>query len=99
MFSGTLTLEGEAGLLRKLEMVLPIQDQTLAAEIVLRRLPPCGFKNYDRPARKKKPNPLVQSLLKLDKPAGSVLPPGRAELLPVAPPPAPRPAAAPAAKP
>ena len=97
IFTGMLTLEGEAGLLRKLEMELPIQDQPLAAEIVLRRLPPCGFKNCDRPARKKKPNPLVQSLLKLEKPAAPILPAAHSELLPVAPPPAKPPT--PAAKP
>ena len=66
-FSGMLTLEGETGLLRKIEMVLPVQDQPLAAEIVLKRLPPCGFKNCDRP-KKRKADPLVQSLLKLNKP-------------------------------
>ena len=79
-FSGLLTLEGEDGMLRKLEMVLPIQDQALAAEIVLRRLPPCGFKNCDKPKRR----PIVQSLLKLNpKPSG---PPPGGRLLPTPPP-------------
>lgn len=83
-FSGTLTLEGEAGLLRKIEMVLPVQDQTLAAEIVLRRLPPCGYKNCDKPAKHRKPNALVQSLLKLNKtlPARPTTPPASAGLAP-----------------
>ena len=82
-FSGMLTLEGEDAMLRKLEMVLPVQDQPLPAEILLRRLPPCGFKNCDKPAKRKKPNPLVQSLLKLNGKA----PPSGARPLPVTPPP------------
>jgi transmembrane sensor len=97
-FSGILTLEGEEGLLRKMEMVLPLQDQTLVAEIVLRRLPPCGYKNCDKPAKHRKPNALVQSLLKLDKPlkltkplpAQPAKPPAPPSLLPT-PPPAPSP--------
>ena len=83
-FSGMLTLEGETGLLRKLEMQLPVQDQPLAAEIILRRLPPCGYKNCDRPARRRKPNPL-QSLLKLNKAKPAAGPPPGARLLPTQP--------------
>jgi len=87
-FSGMLTLEGEAGLLRRIEMVLPVQDQPLAAEIILRRLPPCGYKNCDKPAKHRKPNALVQSLLKLNKPlpARAPAPPASAGLLPAPPP-------------
>ena len=96
-FSGMLTLEGEEGLLRKIEMVLPVQDQPLAAEILLRRLPPCGYKNCDKPAKHRKPNALVQSLLKLDKPlkltkpppARPAKPPAAPTLLPTPPPSAP----------
>jgi transmembrane sensor len=91
-FSGMLTLEGEEGLLRKIEMVLPLQDQPLAAEILMRRLPPCGYKNCDKPAKHRKPNALVQSLLKLNKPLGArqiprpSRPPAPPSLLPTAPP-------------
>ena len=66
-FSGQLTLEGEDAMLRKLELVLPVQDQPMAAEIVLRRLPPCGFKNCDKPKRR----PIVQALLHPQKAPGS----------------------------
>jgi transmembrane sensor len=83
-FTGLLTLEGEEGLLRKIEMELPVQDQPLAAEIVLRRLPACGYKNCDKPAKHRKPNALVQSLLKLNKKK----PPPTAVPTPAAPPPA-----------
>jgi transmembrane sensor len=93
-FSGMLTLEGEEGLLRKIEMQLPVQHQALAAEIVLRRLPPCGYKNCDKPPKRRKPNALVQSLLKLNKakpPAGPRTPPLGAQLLPTPPPGKPHP--------
>ncbi len=66
-FSGLLTLEGETGMLRKIEADLPVeaQPQPSTNEIILRRLPPCGYKNCDRPSRHKKPGALVQSLLRL----------------------------------
>jgi transmembrane sensor len=84
-FTGMLTLEGEDGMLRKLEKVLPLQHDARAAEIILRRLPPCGFKNCDKPVRRRKPNAIVQSILKLNQPA----PPAR--LPTAAPPPTARP--------
>ncbi len=69
-FSGLMTLEGETGMLRKIEADLPVeaQPQPSTNEIILRRLPPCGYKNCDKPSRHKKPSPLVQSLLKLKPP-------------------------------
>ncbi|MDB5458563.1 MAG: hypothetical protein JWO72_304 [Caulobacteraceae bacterium] len=85
-FTGLLTLEGEDGMLRKLEMVLPIQHQALAAEILLRRLPPCGFKNCDKPTRRRKPNAIVQSILQLNTPRRGA--PAGTRLLPTDPPPA-----------
>lgn len=68
-FTGMLTLQGEDAMLLKLEKVLPLQHDAKAAEIILRRLPPCGFKNCDRPAKRRKPNAIVQSILKLNRPA------------------------------
>jgi len=67
-FTGVLTLEGEDAMLRKLEKVLPLQHEAQAAQIIMRRMPACGFKNCDRPAKRRKPNAIVQSILKLNQP-------------------------------
>ncbi len=69
-FTGAFSVEGETGMLRKIEAELPVQSQPQPStnEIIIRRLPPCGFKNCDKPPRRRKPNPLVQSLLKLRTP-------------------------------
>ena len=68
-YTGKLTLEGETGMLKKIEADLPVeaQPQPSTNEIILRRLPPCGFKNCDKPSRHAKPGAL-QSLLTLNKP-------------------------------
>jgi transmembrane sensor len=81
-FTGMLTLEGEDGMLRKLERVLPLQHEAMATDIVLRRMPACGFKNCDRPAKRRKPNAIVQSILRLNKPAPASRLPGPAPTLP-----------------
>jgi transmembrane sensor len=62
-FTGKFTLEGEDGMLRKIEADLPVEavKQPSTAEIILRRLPACGYKNCDKPSRHR-PNPL-QNLL------------------------------------
>jgi transmembrane sensor len=69
-FTGVIALQGEDAMLRKIEAKLPVQSQPQPStnEIILRRLPACGYKNCDKPGKRRKPNPLVQSLLKLNKP-------------------------------
>lgn len=87
-FTGVLTLAGEDAMLLKLEKVLPLQHEALAAQIIMRRMPACGVKNCDRPAKRRKPNALVQSILKLNQPA-------KGARLPTAPPTLPQPGTAP----
>ncbi len=67
LFTGRVPLQGETGMLRRIEADLPVEAQAQPStnEIILRRLPPCGYKNCDRPSRHKKPGPLAQSLMKL----------------------------------
>ena len=61
-FTGILTLEGEDVMLRKIAATLPVEAKALPAEIVLQRPTPKPVK------AKRKPNALVQSLLKLNPP-------------------------------
>jgi transmembrane sensor len=68
-FSGVLTLEGEDMMLRRIALTVPVEARPLAAEIVLQRRGPCAPKGCAKPARKRRPNPLVQSLLKMGRPA------------------------------
>lgn len=76
LFSGQLTLQGETGMLRRIEADLPVEAQAQPStnEIILRRLPPCGYKNCDRASRRNKPGPLAPLLLKL-KPQPPIPPP------------------------
>ncbi len=92
-FTGVLTLEGEGVMLRKIGQALPVDAHPSAAEIVLQRRVLCGGKACPRPARRRKPNALVQSLMKMGESGPAPAP----HLLPVPPPPprAPAPAAAP----
>ena len=62
-YSGTLNLEGEDVMLRKIGAVLPVEGKAKPAEIVLQRAQP-------KPVKPPKPKrtPLVQSLLKLGAP-------------------------------
>lgn len=91
LYTGTLNIEGEDMMLRKLAAILPIQAKPSAAEILLQKPAP-------KPAKKAS---LVQKLLKLDKPKPIVRPLVRIppQVPPLQPPPrpAPPPPTAPAA--
>lgn len=94
LYTGTLNIEGEDMMLRKLAAVLPIQAKPSAAEILLQKPAP-------KPAKKAS---LVQKLLKLDKPKPIVrplvrIPPQVPPLQPPQPRPAPPPTASAAASP
>jgi transmembrane sensor len=85
VYSGTLNIEGEDMMLRKLAAVLPIQAKPSAAEILLQKPAP-------KPPKKAS---LVQNLLKLDKPKPLVQPLVRpAPKIPPLQPPQPAPSAA-----
>jgi transmembrane sensor len=81
-FTGVLTLQGEDVMLRRIGAALPVVGRPAGAEIVLQRRPACPAKGCAKPAKKRQPNLLVQSLFKMGK--GAPAPP---HLLPVAPPP------------
>ena len=66
-YSGTLNLEGEDVMLRKIGAVLPVEAKAKPAEIVLQRAQPKPPKPPKPPKLKK--TPLVQSLLKLGAPS------------------------------
>lgn len=67
-YSGELTLEGEDLMLRKIAALLPVEAHPSAAEIVLLRRGACPPKGCGKPARKRPPSRLVQSLLKMGRP-------------------------------
>jgi len=78
-FTGVLTLEGEDVMLRKIAAALPVEAKALPAEIVLQRPTAKAVKP------RRKPNVLMQSLLKLNGAKPKPLPAPKP--LPQAPPP------------
>jgi transmembrane sensor len=70
-FSGVLTLQGEDVMLRTIAAALPVEAKPMPAEIVLQRPTPKPVKP------KRKPNALMQSLLKLNRDKPEPSPPRR----------------------
>jgi transmembrane sensor len=80
-YSGTLNLEGEDVMLRKIGAVLPVEAKAKPAEILLQRAQP----KAPKPPKPKK-TPLMQSLLKLGAPARPAKLPQARPAAPKAPP-------------